>query len=86
MKRTFKNALSENNVEIIADKSLEDLDGVKPLESEDQWYEEFLDYKALIGEVDSVSEAIAKINKYSGGHSASIISKDDKAAQNLWKL
>ncbi|MGB7784678.1 MAG: glutamate-5-semialdehyde dehydrogenase [Salinimicrobium sp.] len=77
------NALSENNVEIIADKSLEDLDGVKPLESEDQWYEEFLDYKALIGEVDSVSEAIAKINKYSGGHSASIISKDDKAAQQF---
>lgn len=75
--------LSENNVKVIADRTLDNLDGVSPLESEDQWYEEFLDYKALIGEVDSVTEAIAKINKYSGGHSASIISMDDKAAQNF---
>jgi glutamate-5-semialdehyde dehydrogenase len=75
--------LSENNVRVIADRSLQDLDGVKPLENEDEWYQEFLDYKALIGEVDSVSEAIAKINKYSGGHSASIISMDDKAAQQF---
>ena len=75
--------LSENNVEIIGDRSLEELDGVKSMENEDQWYEEFLDYKALISEVDSVTEAIAKINKYSGGHSASIISADDKAAENF---
>lgn len=75
--------LSENNVEIIGDRTLENLDGVKSMESEDQWYEEFLDYKALISEVDSVTEAIAKINKYSGGHSASIISADDKAADNF---
>ncbi len=78
------NKLSEHNVELIADTSLEGkLDSARPLKSEDEWYEEFLDYKALIGEVDSVSEAIAKINKYSGGHSASIISKDDKAAKQF---
>ncbi len=82
LKDLLKN-LSENNVEVIADRTLEELDGVKPLESEDQWYEEFLDYKALIGEVNSVSEAIAKINKYSGGHSASIITKDDSEAQKF---
>lgn len=75
--------LSDNKVRIVADRSLQDLDGVKPLEDEDEWYQEFLDYKALIGEVDSVSEAIAKINKYSGGHSSSIISRDDKAAQQF---
>ncbi len=76
--------LSEHNVELIADKSLEEkLDTARPLKSEDEWYEEFLDYKALIGEVDSVSEAIAKINKYSGGHSASIISRDDRAAKQF---
>lgn len=76
--------LSEHNVELIADKSLEEkLDTARPLKSEDEWYEEFLDYKALIGEVDSVSEAIAKINKYSGGHSASIISRDDQAAKQF---
>ena len=76
--------LSEHNVELIADKSLEDkLEGARPLNSEDEWYEEFLDFKALIGEVDSVSEAIAKINKYSGGHSASIISRDNEAAKQF---
>lgn len=75
--------LAENNVRIVADRTLQDLEGVKPLENEDEWYQEFLDYKALIGEVDSVSEAIAKINKYSGGHSSSIISMDDNAAQKF---
>ncbi|HET8753430.1 MAG TPA: glutamate-5-semialdehyde dehydrogenase, partial [Salinimicrobium sp.] len=29
------------------------------------------------------SEAVEKINKYSGGHSASIISKNEEAAQNF---
>ncbi|MEG9327226.1 glutamate-5-semialdehyde dehydrogenase [Salinimicrobium catena] len=76
--------LSEYDVEFIADKSLEGkLENSRPVKSEDEWYEEFLDYKILIGEVDSVSEAIAKINKYSGGHSASIISKDDQAAKQF---
>lgn len=76
--------LKEHNVELIADKSLEGvLEGARPLKSEDEWYEEFLDYKALIGEVDSVQEAIEKINKYSGGHSASIISKDEQAAKQF---
>ncbi|MFD0977027.1 glutamate-5-semialdehyde dehydrogenase [Salinimicrobium gaetbulicola] len=76
--------LKEHNVELIADKSLEgELQEARPLKSEDEWYEEFLDYKALIGEVDSVQEAIEKINKYSGGHSASIISRDDEAAKQF---
>lgn len=75
--------LTENNIEVVADKSLQDNLGVKALESEDLWYQEFLDYKALIGEVDSNSEAIAKINKYSGGHSASIITKDENEAQQF---
>ena len=76
--------LKEHDVELIADKSLEgELQEARPLKSEDEWYEEFLDYKALIGEVDSVQEAIEKINKYSGGHSASIISRDDEAAKQF---
>ncbi|MCC8359793.1 glutamate-5-semialdehyde dehydrogenase [Salinimicrobium sediminilitoris] len=81
--KQLQKSLADNNVEIIADKSLENIEGSRPIESEDEWYEEFLDYKALIGEVDSTTEAIAKINKYSGGHSASIISRDDKTAQNF---
>lgn len=75
--------LSENNIQVIADTSLHKFDKTQPIESEDQWYEEFLDYKILIAEVDSLSEAIAKINKYSGGHSATIVSADNKTAQQF---
>lgn len=75
--------LSENNIQVIADTSLQEFDKTQPIESEDQWYEEFLDYKILIGEVNSLSEAIAKINKYSGGHSGTIVSMDNKAAQQF---
>lgn len=53
---------------------------VKPVPSEKTWHEEFLDYKILLGEVSSAEEAIEKINKYSGGHSASIISRDELIA------
>lgn len=75
--------LSENNIKVIADTSLQEFENVEPIESEDQWYEEFLDYKILIGEVNSLPEAIAKINKYSGGHSGTIVSMDDNAAQQF---
>lgn len=48
--------------------------------SEDTWYEEFLAMKIVIGSIDGLDEAIEKINKYSGGHSASIITKDKDEA------
>lgn len=81
--KTLLDRLSENNIRVIADESLQDYQGVEAMESEDQWYEEFLDYKLLLGEVNSLSEAIAKINKYSGGHSGTIVSMDQKAAQQF---
>ena len=81
--KSLLDKLAEYDIEILADKNFEDLDGVKAVENEETWYEEFLDYKVLIGEVDSSSEAVAMINKYSGGHSSSIISKDDKTAQDF---
>lgn len=78
--------LTEANVEILVDKSLETFKNTKLLADENIWYEEFLDYKIVIGTVDSDSEAIAKINKYCGGHSASIITKNDNIAQISWKV
>jgi len=75
--------LTEAKVEILADKSLEIFKNTKALSDENVWYEEFLDYKIVIGTVNSDSEAIAKINKYCGGHSASIITKNDSIAQNF---
>ncbi|THD67657.1 glutamate-5-semialdehyde dehydrogenase [Robertkochia marina] len=72
--------LHEHEVEILADQALKDLKGVKPLESEDVWYEEFLDYKIVLGQTESVEDAVSWINKYSGGHSSSIITKDQHTA------
>nr|WP_294929274.1 glutamate-5-semialdehyde dehydrogenase [uncultured Flavobacterium sp.] len=75
--------LTEAKVEILVDQSLETFKNTKALSDENIWYEEFLDYKIVIGTVNSDSEAIAKINKYCGGHSASIITKNDFIAQNF---
>lgn len=75
--------LLESNIEILGDKSITAFENTKPYESEDIWYKEFLDYKIVIALVDSLQDAIAKINKYSGGHSAVIITKDDATADNF---
>jgi glutamate-5-semialdehyde dehydrogenase len=75
--------LKESNVEVIVDKSLESFEDTEKLKNEDIWYEEFLDYKIVIGSIDSEENAIDKINKYCGGHSAVIITRDDKAAQEF---
>lgn len=75
--------LKEFNVEVIVDKSLENFEDTETLQNEDIWYEEFLDYKIVIGTIDSEENAIEKINKYCGGHSAVIITRDNKAAQEF---
>ncbi|PQJ78446.1 glutamate-5-semialdehyde dehydrogenase [Polaribacter porphyrae] len=53
----------------------------KNFSSDEIWYEEFLDYKILIGKTASNKDAIAKINKYSGGHSSAVITKNDEVAK-----
>ncbi|OMQ13242.1 glutamate-5-semialdehyde dehydrogenase [[Flexibacter] sp. ATCC 35103] len=75
--------LKESNVEVIVDESLKSFEDTETLQNEDIWYEEFLDYKIVIGTIDSEENAIEKINKYCGGHSAVIITRDDKAAQEF---
>ncbi|CAA9202717.1 glutamate-5-semialdehyde dehydrogenase [Flavobacterium collinsii] len=75
--------LKQFNVEVIVDESLKSFEDTETLQNEDIWYEEFLDYKIVIGSIDSEENAIEKINKYCGGHSAVIITRDDKAAQEF---
>ncbi|WP_374172494.1 glutamate-5-semialdehyde dehydrogenase [Flavobacterium tructae] len=75
--------LKRFNVEVIVDESLKSFEDTTTLQNEDIWYEEFLDYKIVIGSIDSEENAIGKINKYCGGHSAVIITRDDKAAQEF---
>jgi glutamate-5-semialdehyde dehydrogenase len=75
--------LKAHKVEILVDKSLETHNGTNLIPDENIWFEEFLDYKIVIGTVDSLNEAIAKINKYCGGHSATIITKNDAIAKEF---
>jgi glutamate-5-semialdehyde dehydrogenase len=62
-------ALLEKGVEIIANPD------------EDIWMEEFLDMKIVVERVASLDEAIAMINRYSGQHSASIITSEAAEAE-----
>jgi glutamate-5-semialdehyde dehydrogenase len=47
---------------------------------ESMWEKEFLAMQCCIGSVDSTLEAIDKINKYSGGHSATIMTANNETA------
>lgn len=50
------------------------------------WYEEFLDYKILMDRVESEEEAIERINRYGGGHSATVITRDEGFAMQFMDL
>ena len=77
------NQLQEHNVTVLGDQKLADTTGIPPIESDLIWYEEFLDYKIVIGTVNSDQEAITKINQYCGGHSASIITENEVTSQEF---
>lgn len=75
------NKLTESGIEVYASKALQHLDvRLLPIESEDIFYQEFLAAKILMDVVDQLDDAIESINKYSGGHSATIVCKADTIA------
>ncbi len=78
--RNLITTLKNYNVEILGDTSLSKYEEVQPIANDTIWHEEFLDYKIVIGETDGAIEAISKINQYSGGHSAAIITKNKEEA------
>ena len=75
--------LQQYNVTVLGDQKVAAATGIPSIESDLIWYEEFLDYKIVIGTVDSDQEAIDKINHYCGGHSASIITENEVTAQEF---
>ncbi|MEM9142557.1 MAG: glutamate-5-semialdehyde dehydrogenase [Bacteroidota bacterium] len=75
--------LKKNDVEIITDSALSSLEGTQSITEDTIWFEEFLDYKIVLGQATDLEEAISKINTYGGGHSASIISSNEQAAQHF---
>ena len=75
--------LQKRNVTVLGDATISKVTLVPQIESDLIWHEEFLDYKIVIGTVNSNQEAIDKINTYCGGHSASIITTNDGVAQEF---
>ncbi|MGX1931270.1 glutamate-5-semialdehyde dehydrogenase [Flagellimonas sp. 2504JD4-2] len=73
--------LKKDKFQILTDKPLSSLSDTNEIDDESIWYEEFLDYKIVLGQVADLTEAIAKINTYSGGHSAAIITANNKKAE-----
>lgn len=76
-------ALQERKVTVLGDATIAKATQIPPIDSDDIWHEEFLDYKIVIGTVSSNQEAIAKINTYCGGHSAAIITESETTAQEF---
>lgn len=75
--------LKASNIEVLADDTISKSHNLKVISSDDIWYEEFLDYKILIGEIESNQATIAMINRYSGGHSSSIITTNETEAKTF---
>jgi glutamate-5-semialdehyde dehydrogenase len=79
--KMLQEKLEQHQVEIIVDDKVSDILSKKETVSDKNiWYEEFLALKILIGEVDSLEEAIEMINTYSGKHSAVIITENKDEA------
>ena len=68
--------LNSTKIEVLGDAIVSKNHNLKEILSNEVWYEEFLDYKIVIGQIASNEDAIAMINKYAGGHSSTIITKN----------
>ncbi|WP_158840691.1 glutamate-5-semialdehyde dehydrogenase [Polaribacter sp. L3A8] len=76
--------LKERNVTILVDKSVKEILTDETVISEESvWKEEFLALKCCIGAVENLDEATEMINKYSGGHSAAIMTTNDENAESF---
>jgi glutamate-5-semialdehyde dehydrogenase len=76
-------ALREKEIEVFGDPTVREIDDSIRAVSDDMWREEFLTAKIVLGVVSDVEEAICKINEYSGGHSASIVTENTDAARRF---
>jgi glutamate-5-semialdehyde dehydrogenase len=73
--------LTTVKIKVLGDEKIAKNHQLDQISSNDVWYEEFLDYKIVIGEIASNEAAIAMINKYAGGHSSVIITKNEEEAK-----
>ena len=76
-------ALSERGVEIFADKEALSICPDMSEAGPEDWGREYLDYKISLKIVSGIDEAIAHINKYSTGHSESIITENEENGERF---
>lgn len=68
--------LKDVNVEVLAEEGIHKISSdAKAMPSEDTYWEEFLDMRILLAEIDGIDNAIDMINKMSGGHSITIMTE-----------
>lgn len=78
-------SLESNGVQILGDASVTNVfPSAKPA-SEDDFYTEFLDTRLSVKIVNSLSEAMENIRKYSSGHTECILSEDITEIQTFQK-
>ena len=78
------NELRGMNIEVFGDAQIRAFDPtVSSIANESVWFEEFLAAKIVIGIVESEAEAVEMINKYGGGHSASIVTGNAETARRF---
>ena len=73
--------LNEAKIQVLGDETVAKNHQLEQISSNEVWYEEFLDYKIVIGEIASNADAITMINTYAGGHSSAIITKEINTAK-----
>lgn len=79
--QTIVPALKKKEVEIVGDsRAVENGNGLVSPADEDDFSREYLDLKISVAVVDSIEEAIDHVNKYSTGHSESIVTDNPEAA------
>jgi len=76
--------LHKLGVDILVDKNVSEiLPNETQVKDNSVWFEEFLAMKIMLAEVNNEDSAIEMINKYSGGHSAAIITEDKELAEKF---
>ena len=73
--------LRDNGVEVRGDESAIKYDNSIALADEEEWYNEYLDYKIGVKVVKDIDEAIKHINRFSSGHSEAIVTKSYESSQ-----
>ena len=75
--------LRASGVEVRGDESAIAYDKDIILASEEEWYNEYLDYKIGVKVVKDIDEAITHINSFSSGHSEAIVTKSYENSQKF---